>query len=129
MKEHSRGFKESNVNVTRSIMELCLALCDYHENQSVPIATWAARDMATLACSKIADKKLSPMSKSLLLSVCAVQAPHLIFGQAFVTMAEIKSPVAQEEFLLWMKAFAMEFGAGAIGPGLNDSVVFLLEVS
>lgn len=85
--------------------------------------------MAALSCSKIADKKLSEMSKSLLLLVCVVQAPHMVLGQAFATMAHIKSPVAHEEFLSWTKSFAVEFGAEAIGPGVSDTVVFLCEVS
>jgi hypothetical protein len=129
VKEHTRGFKETNVNVNKSIMELGLAICDCHEKEQCPIPTWAARDMATLACSKISEKKLSPLSKSLLLSVCVVQIPHLIIGQSCATMAHIKSPVAQEEFLKWMKSFAQEFGAAVIGPGLKDTVVFLSEVS
>ena len=128
VKEHTRGFKETNVNVTKSIMELCLALCDCHEREMCPLPTWAARDMATLSCSKISDKKLSPMSKALLTAACVVQLPHLVVGQSCATMAHIKSPLSQEEFLKWMKTFAAEFGAASIGPGLSEVIIFLSEV-
>lgn len=128
VKEHTRGFQETNVNVSKSIMELCIALCDCHEKEGCPMLTWAARDMATFSCSKISDKKLCPMSRALLISACVVQMPHLIIGQACATMAHIKSPVSHEEFLKWMKMFAVEFGAASIGPGLKDTIVFLSEV-
>ncbi len=128
VKEHTRGFKETNINVAKSIMELFLALCDCHEKMSCPIPIWTGREMAIMSCSKISDKKLSPLSKALLMSACVVQAPHMVLGQSYASMAHLKSPVAQEEFLHWMLAFSNEFGAAAIGPGLKDSVVFLSEV-
>ena len=128
MKEHTRGFKETNVNVSKSIMELFLAVCDCHEKMSCPLPTWAGREMAILACSKISDKKLSPLSKSLLMSACVVQAPHVIVGQSCASMSQVKAPVAQEEFLNWMLTFSKEFGAAAIGTGLKEAVTFVSEV-
>ena len=128
VKEHTRGFKETNINVSKSIMELFLALCDCHEKMSCPMPKWAGSEMALLACSKISDKKLSPLSKSLLMSACVVQSPHVILGQCFASMSQVKAPVAQEEFLHWMLAFTNEFGAAAIGPGLKETVMFVSEV-
>lgn len=128
VKEHTRGFKETNINVSKSIMELFLALCDCHEKMSYPLPTWASREMSILACSKISDKKLSPLSKSVLMSACVVQSPHVILGQSFASMSQVKAPVAQEEFLNWMLAFSNEFGAAAIGPGLKETVMFVSEV-
>ena len=128
VKEHTRGFKETNINVSKSIMELFLALCDCHEKMSCPLPTWAGREIAIMACSKISDKKLSPLSKSLLMSACVVQSPHVIMCQSFASMSQVKAPIAQEEFLLWMLAFSKEFGAAAIGPGLKETVLFVSEV-
>ena len=78
VKEHTRGFRESNFNVTKAIVELFLALCDYHEKAGVPFLDWAAADAATLATEKIADRKLSSFSKDLLSSLCTVRMPHEI---------------------------------------------------
>ena len=84
--------------------------------------------MAILAVSKIADKKLSPLSKSLLMSACVVQSPQVIMGQSFASMSQVKAPVAQEEFLNWILSFNNEFGAAAIGSGLKETVMFVSEV-
>jgi hypothetical protein len=128
VKEHTRGFNETNVQVSKSIMELFLVICDSHEKEQCPIPTWVARDMTSISCSKIADKKLSPISKSLLLSACVVAAPLVILGQAYESISNIKSPLAQEEFLHWMKSFAETFGAASLGSGLKDAVAFLSKV-
>lgn len=128
VKEHTRGFKETNVNVNKSIMELFLSLCDYHEKVPHPFPKWAANDAATLATEKIADKKLSAMAKSLLMSLCLVQAPHVVHDGAFSALKNVKAPAAHEEFLKWFKMFVNEFGAASVGPGIKDTVAFLLEV-
>jgi len=81
-----------------------------------------------MSCSKIADKKLSPIAKSLLTSSCVVAAPHVVLGQAYESIAKIKSPVALEEFLNWMKSFAEMFGAPSLGSGIRDAAEFLCKV-
>jgi hypothetical protein len=128
VKEHTRGFKETNVNVTKSIMELFLALCDYHMNAGYPFPKWAAVDGAILMSEKIADKKLSALAKAVLTELCVVQVPYTVQGTAFGALGHVKAPLAHEEFLHWMKHFCNEFGAAAIGPGINDTVAFLQEV-
>jgi hypothetical protein len=128
VKEHTRGFKETNVNVTKSIVELFLALCDYHEKAGQIFPKWAGEDGSIAATEKIADKKLSALSKNLLLSLCVVQSPHVIQTSAFAAVGKLKSPVAHEEFLKWFKSFCNEFGAASIGPGINSAVTFLEEV-
>jgi hypothetical protein len=128
VKEHTRGFKETNVNVNKSIMELFLSLCDYHEKAQYPFPKWATEDGTTFSTDKLADKKLSPMAKSLLISLCVVQAPHAIHEAAFSAVRNVRAPAAHEEFLKWFKTFVNEFGAASIGPGINDTVAFLQEV-
>ena len=128
VKEHTRGFKETNVNVTKGILELFLALCDYHEQARLMFPKWAGSDGARAAVEKIADKKLAPLSKNLLLSLCVVQAPDGILESSFTAAGNLKSPVAHEEFLKWFKSFCNEFGAASIGPGIYTAVGFLIEV-
>jgi hypothetical protein len=128
VKEHTRGFNETNVQVAKSILELLLSICDVHEKKGCPLPTWVAREITNMTCSKMADKKLSPLAKILLLSACVVSVPRVIMGQAYESIANVKSPLAQEEFLFWMKSFAENFGAASLGEGLPDAVAFLSKV-
>lgn len=125
VKSYTKGFKESNVNVTKSILELFIVLCSCHERDNVLFPASYVADGAALSSEKIADKKLSMDSKSLLLSLCTVQSPQVILGHAYTTIGAAKSPVAHEEFLEWMKLFAEEFGVATVGGALIDTVQFL----
>ena len=115
--------------MTKSILELYLSIGDLHSQAASPISTWAAVDGAKLSTQKIADKKLSSLAKSVLSVLCVVQLPLVVMGECYLTMADIKSPLAHEEMLIWIGIFANDFGVSSIGPGLQDSIQFLLEVS
>jgi hypothetical protein len=116
------------VNVVKSILELFLSLCDYHEKAERPFPSWGCSEAVTLSAEKMADKKLSPLSKAVLTAFCVVQAPHVVLSTAVDVIKNVKAPVAHEEFLKWFKAFCNEFGAASIGPGIKDTVTWLLEV-
>jgi hypothetical protein len=128
VKEHTRGFRETNFNVTRAILEFFLALCNFHEKARQPFLEWAAFDGATLAAEKIGDKKLSALAKALLTELCVVHKPSSVQSTCYATMGKIKAPLAHEEFIKWINQFCNEFGAAAMGSGINESVSFLLEV-
>jgi hypothetical protein len=128
VKEHTRGFKETNINVAKSLLELFLALCDYHEKARTPFPQWAAIDGVALSVGKIADKKLSALSKALLSALCTVQAPRSILASVAIEIHKIKAPVAHEEVLRWFNTFCMEFGVASIGPGVHDTIIWLVEV-
>ena len=125
VKEHTKMFKESNFNVARGIMELFSALCDYHERSQCRFSNWAITDGTALAVEKIADKKLSALSKSLLLTFCTVYPPHDVLTSACTCAEKLRAPLAHEEFLTWMKAFCNEFGAASIGSSIQEIVPFL----
>ncbi|OEU12196.1 ARM repeat-containing protein [Fragilariopsis cylindrus CCMP1102] len=125
VKEHTKMFKESNFNVARGIMELFSALCDYHERSQCRFSNWAITDGTALAVEKIADKKLSALSKSLLLTFCTVYPPHDVLTSACTCAEKLRAPLAHEEFLIWMKAFCNEFGAASIGSSIQEVVPFL----
>jgi cytoskeleton-associated protein 5 len=129
VKEHTRGFKETNVNVLQSIMELFLALCDYHETANQPFPLWATKDGITISTEKIADKKLSAIAKTLLMGFCVVQFPHFVLANAADVIHKVKAPAAHEEMLKWFKLFCNEFGAASIGKGVSDTVTWLLQES
>jgi cytoskeleton-associated protein 5 len=125
VKEHTKKFKESNFNVARGIMELFSALCDYHERSQCRFSNWAITDGTALAVEKIADKKLSSLSKSLLLTFCTVHPPHTVLTSACTCAEKLRAPLAHEEFLNWMETFCNEFGAASIGSSIQEIVPFL----
>lgn len=127
VKEHTRKFKESNMNVTRCILELLSAVCDYHERSQCRIANWVATDGTALAVEKIADRKLSSLSKALLVSLCVVHPTQVVIASACACAEKLRAPLAREEFLVLMKTFCNEFGAASIGSGIQETVAFLLS--
>ena len=116
------------MNVVRSIIELFLAWCDCHQKAVSPFPRWAMADGVELAINKIADKKLSAISKSLLSSFCIVQAPPSVLDAVQTGVEKVRSPVAHEETLKWFNTFCLEFGTACIGTGLQGSINWLLEV-
>ena len=127
VKEHTKKFKESNFNVTKGIMELFVALCDYHTRSKCRFVNFAAVDGTSLAVDKIADRKLSSQSKHLLLTLCTVYPPHDVLTSAFTCAERIRAPVGHEEFLLWMISFCNEFGAASISSGIQNATSFLVS--
>ena len=127
VKEHTKKFKESNMNVARCILELFLAVCEHHERSQYRIAKWATADGTALAVEKIVDKKLSSLSKKLLLSFCIVHPPQVVITSACACAEKLRSPLAHEEFLVWIKTFCNGFGAASIGSGVQETVAFLIS--
>eukprot|EP00980_Cylindrotheca_fusiformis_P018775 scaffold6257_cov144-Cylindrotheca_fusiformis.AAC.1 len=127
IREHTRGFRETNFNVTKAILEVFLALCDFHVRTKQPFVEWAAADGAGLATEKIADKKLSGLAKAFLTELCVVRQPSSVLAKCYETMDNLRAPAAHEEFSKWFKHFCNDFGASAIGSGIGDSVSFFLK--
>ena len=127
VREHTRGFKETNIQVNKSIIELFLALADYHEKCNQLLPEWVAKSAVTLATEKIADKKLSTIGKELLIGLCVVQTPKAIFESAIETISKIKAPTAHDELLKWGKLFCNEFGASSLSSALPSIVQWLVD--
>lgn len=126
VKEHTRGFKETNVNVTKAILEFFLCICDYHMKALQPLMAWAVDDFVTLAIDKISDKKLSGLAKGLLSDCCLVYFPCSVVVTVATKMKSTKSPLSHEECLHWFKSFCNDFGAPSLGRGVKDIVTWLL---
>ncbi len=129
VKENTRGFKESNFNVTKAIMELFLALGDIHASASQRFPEWGADEAVMLALDKIGDKKLSAVSKALLTLMCVVSPPSSVLQLAARQVEKVKSPLTHEELLNWCKYFLTEFGAASIRSAMKGLVPWLLQVS
>jgi hypothetical protein len=128
-REQTRGFKETNVNIMKAILQLLIAICEYCESKDLALGSWAVRDAAAVCVQKISDRKLTALCKSLLTAVCVVSLPSSLLLAAFEELKSVKSPVAHEEFLKWFQTFCTDFGAVSIGTGISDVIPHLLEVS
>lgn len=128
VKENTKGFKETNVNIMKAILQLFLSICNYHESIECQLCEWAAKDGVAVATQKIFDRKLSVLSKSLLTALCVVCQPHIVIDEASLVLKNVKAPAAHEEFQKWFKTFCSDFGASCIGPSVASIVPWLLEV-
>jgi hypothetical protein len=129
VKEHTKGFKETNVNVTKAIMQLFIALSEVHASRMQPFPGWAYKDGVSLAVDKIADKKLAAVSFVLLTNMCTVRLPQDVVEYAILCVGKVKSPLGHEAFLRWSKDFFNDFGASSIGTAMKSIVFWLLKVS
>jgi hypothetical protein len=129
VREQTRGFRETNVNIMKSILQLCVALCEYSESKELLMPIWAVKDMASACVQKISDRKLIGLCQGLLGALSVVSFPASVLQSAFIELKSVKSPVAHEEFLKWFQSFCHDFGAFSIGRGISDLIPFLLDVS
>ncbi|CAB9516410.1 Cytoskeleton-associated protein 5 [Seminavis robusta] len=127
VKENTRGFKETNINVTRAIMEFFITIIDLHYNGGHPLMDWAMRDIVNLAVDKIADRKVSALAKGLLLNVGLVSRPVDVVSAIAAKVEKVKSPVPHEECQHWFNSFCNEFGAASLGNGVKEVVPWLLK--
>lgn len=128
VKEYTRGFKDSNVNIMKSILSLFIAVCEYHESKEVPPSLVVVKDATDTAVQKISDKKLTLLSKQLLTALCVIAPASEVLTTGFASVKTVKSPIAHEEYLVWCQSFCNDFGAHTIGSSISDMVPFLLEV-
>ena len=129
VKEHTRGFKETNVNILKAIIQLFMTMIEYHEAKEVALSDWVVHDGVTLAVQKLSDRKLSSACKVLLAEMCVVSAPALVLAEVSQSLEGARSPLAHEEALKWFHTFCDDFGAGSLGHGLSSTVLWVIDVS
>lgn len=128
VKENTKGFKETNINVIKAIMELFIVLTQAHAEQVHPFPGWACRDGVKLAVDKIADRKLSALSCSLLSDLCCVCPPRIVVEYGIVCVDKVKSPLGHDAFLKWFHDFLTDFGASSIASALKNVADWLVMV-
>jgi hypothetical protein len=129
VREQTRGFKETNVNIMKAIVQLCTSICEYDESKDLPLSNWALNDMASVGVQNISNRKLLTSCQRLLSAAAVVSLPVTLLLAAFDELKLVKSPVAHEECLRWFQSFCNDFGAGSIGRGISDLIPYLIEVS
>ena len=127
VKAHTKGFKEVNFNVVKAIMELFLALSEAHAAAKRPPENWICRDAVALSVEKIADRKYATVAPPLLTSLCIVRAPKTVSGLAIAFIGKVKSPIPHEALLKWHQDVCVDFGAAALGQGMNTVVPWILK--
>lgn len=128
VKEHTRGFKETNVNILKGIMDLFIAICEYHESKERLLGKWIVQDGVELAVHKISDKKLVSSSKTVLTHLCLVASPGFVFGDIISSVKGAKTPLVHEESLRWVTTFLSDFGAPSLGPEVSKLASWAVEV-
>ena len=129
VKSHTKQFKDSNFNILKTAAELFIGVCNAYENLQIPMEIWMCRDAASIAVSKIADKKFSSVSPLLLSRLCEIQLPEVVLYLSISIIEPIKSPVPHEGLLIWCDRFCKEFGAKAIGKCMKRFVGWVSKVS
>jgi len=128
VKEHTKGFKESNFNLVKAVMDVFLSVCQVHSTLQKPLELWLCSAAVSLAIDKIADKKYLSVSHQVLLSLCIVRDPNQILSLCFKAIESVKSPLAHEEFLIVCTTFCRSFGVAVIGNGVAGMVDLALKV-
>jgi hypothetical protein len=130
VKESSSSFKESNFNVTKSIVLFFTALfADVYKRLSKAPESYLYAPVTKVAVEKVSDRKLSEVSMSCINSLCVVKDPQKVMLLVLKYISEIKSPLAHESLLLWFKTFCIDFGVTALSGCLQDILVWILSVS
>ena len=105
----TKGFKESNFNVAKSLLDLFTVVFGVHKTMSVAPDAFLYIPATKLAVEKIADRKLSESAASCLFSICVVKDPQKVISVALKTIEGFKSPSVHEALLVWLKKFFIDF--------------------
>lgn len=128
VKDHTRGFLETNVNVMKALLSLFLAVCRFHESKKCALIRWVANDTVAACVQKISDRKLSEQCKDVLSNLCVVTLPSDVLDSAIKTLKVARSPVVHEEFLKWLCTFYSDFGASTAGSSFDSVAGAIVEV-
>ena len=129
VREQTRGFRETNVNIMKAILNMCIAICEFYETKELLLPIWAVNDIASTCVQKISDSKLLSACQQLLSVTAVASLPSSVLESAFAELKNVKSPVAHEEFLKWFQLFCNDFGPSSIGCRISYLIPYLLEVS
>ena len=129
VKDCSKSFNESNFNVAKALLELFTAIFGIHKQLLKVPESYLYVPATKLAVEKVGDKKLTEASSSCLHSICIVKDPQKVVEVAVKALSHVKSPLAHEALLCWFKTFCLDFGSASLSKGIQDSLVWVLQVS
>jgi len=127
VRDCTKSFKESNFNVSKSLLELFTVIFGIHSQLIRPPESYLYVPATKLAVEKIADKKLSDASAMCLDTICTVKDPQRVFTVAIKAIGAIKAPMVHEGLLCWFKKFCVEFGVASLSQGTQDVITWVLK--
>ena len=129
VRDCTKGFKESNFNVARSLLDFFTTVFSVHATLEKSPNAFLYSAAIRLAVEKIGDKKLAVSSASCLFSISKVKDPQRIMTLAVKYIEGIKSPLVHEALLDWFKAFCVNFGAAVLSKCIQDILTWVLKVN
>jgi len=127
VRDCTKGFKESNFNVARSLLEFFSAILGAHTTIKKSPETFVSNAATRLAVEKLNDKKLYESASTCLFSICQVKEPHITISHCVKAINGLKSPLAHEALLNWLKLFCVNFGAAALSNYMQDMLTWVLK--
>ena len=128
VKENTKDFRQSNINLTKSIFCLFESIISVHKNKSISPESWVCALIAPVAVEKISDRKLSSQASSILLNMCEVKRPEHIVSVMIKSIDTIKSPLSHEALLKLGLELCEDFGANALSSGVQKMILWSLKV-
>lgn len=130
VKESTSSFKESNFNVSKSIIVLFNTwFVDVFAKLTRAPESYLYTPAVKICTEKLFDRKLSEASILCLKSLCIVKDPPRVISLTIKYVSDIKSPLAHEALLSWFKTFCIDFGASSLSESLQDILAWILSVS
>jgi hypothetical protein len=118
-KEHTKLFKDSNMNIIKAIFDLFTVVLSIHVSWKRQPDKSFCSDSISLAIDKVGDKKFYENSCTLLYSLCEVCPPETILTDLIAAIDGIKAPLPRELLLQWCTGFFQSFGVKAAGNFCN----------
>ncbi len=129
VRDYTRGFKENNFNVARSLLDFFSSILYAHATIKKLPESFVSNAATSLAVEKLSDKKLYESASTCLFSICTVKDPHITISLCVKAINGIKSPLAHEAFLNWLQLFCDNFGAASLSNYMPDLLTWVLKVS
>jgi len=127
VKDNTKGLKQSNINLTKSIFDLLLCIFQTLSSLKVSPDMWMCKLVVPVVVEKVSDRKLGSCSYSILDCLCEVMKPEIIISLTIAAITDIKSPLSQEAFLKWTRTLCEDFGAAALGNGLHNLTAWIVK--
>lgn len=111
LKGHNNGFKMSNVNIVKAVMQVAVSAA-----QSVGDAKFsksAAWELMKSFGERFSDKKTQDVATALTTALCEATSPAFVVKRMKVVIEKVKAPSAHQGYLEWLKSAISEFGAGS----------------